>query len=311
MDTYTSETQRWLDNRFRQASNDGFFYAHQNIYGFDARFASAYSEDGVVARYVIFWSILKQLKKLDFDSVLDVGAAEGYMAAVIRDLFGVRVRSCDLSQEACKRAKEIFNVDGDTVDGVSLPYPDGSFDVVITSESLEHIPDYPRVLNELLRIARKAVIVTVPHDGPEAIAKSLKEKTPHGHLHDFTLESFKDLVPPTYGVTAEGTRSSFLNLPFRLVEGRPLDPNTRSGFKRPLVKLMNAGMFITKLFMNQTAFKLLLAIDPFLANRFHTYRGVTYLITKDAKPLTKDLHPNVKIDAVLNFKVPLVPMAGK
>jgi ubiquinone/menaquinone biosynthesis C-methylase UbiE len=313
MDSYTAETQKWLDERYRITTDDGIYLAHQNIYGFRARFPatsrngklSAYSEEGSVLRYIIFWNIIKALKTIQFDSLLDVGGSEGYMCGAIRHFFGVRVRSCDLSEEACKRAKEIFNVEADTVDGVSLPYPDNSFDVVLSSESLEHIPEYDRVLHELLRVARKAVIITVPHDGPERIAKNIRDKVPHGHLHDFTLESFRDLVPSSYGVKAAGHNSTLLKLPFRLVEGKALDLESRNGIKSPLVKLLNMFIPLCRHFMNETMFKILLNIDPFLATKLNTYRGVLYLITKDSGSFSAGSHPNLDIDAVLNFRVPL------
>ena len=83
---------------------------------------TVHCEDGVILRYTIFWNVLKALAFLDFDSLLDVGGAEGYMSAVIGNIFGIRVRSCDLSEEACRRAREIFNIEADPVDGGALPY---------------------------------------------------------------------------------------------------------------------------------------------------------------------------------------------
>jgi len=318
MDQYTTETQEWLDARYRLTTDDGIYLAHQNIYGFRARLLtttrdgkkSGYCEDGAIWRYIIFWNILKALKTLQFDSLLDVGGSEGYMCGAIRHLFGVRVRSCDLSGEAGKRAKEIFNVDADTVDGMTLPYPDNSFDVVLSSETLEHIPDYSKVLNELLRVARKTVIVTVPHDGPEKIAQHIRDKEPHAHLHDFTLESFRDLVPRSYGVRSSGHISTLLKFPFRLVEGQPFDPQSRKGIKTLLVKLMNSFVPLFRGIMNETAFKILLNIDPFLATKLGTYRGVLFIITKDPNAFSADTRRNVNIDALLDFKVQLYKMPG-
>jgi len=317
MDQYTAETQQWLDERYRLATDDGIFFAHQNIYGFQARLLqttlhgkpSAYAEPGAVMRYVVFWSIIKALKTLDFDSVLDVGGAEGYMSGAFRAFFAARVRSCDLSGEACKRAEEIFNVDADTVDGVSLPYPDAAFDVVVCSESLEHFPDYENVLQELLRVARKAVIVTVPHDGPEAVARTLREKTPHGHLHDFTLDTFNDILPAPCRVQALGHNSSWMKLPFRLIEGVPLDVGSRPGVKAPFVKLLNLLIPMCRFFMNELAFKLALNLDAVFSNTFKSYRGVIYIISKDPSAFCNDSrHANVNTHAVLNYKVPLYRM---
>ena len=43
-----------------------------------------------------------------------------------------------------------------------LPYADGSFDTVIASDVLEHLDDPVTALEDLLRVARRRVIVTVP-----------------------------------------------------------------------------------------------------------------------------------------------------
>jgi len=301
VDPYTVETKAWLNDRFRKTTEDGVFYAHQNIYGFK----SPYCEDGVVLRYVIFCNVMKALKMLAFDSLLDVGGAEGYMSAAIRKFFGVRVRSCDLSDEACARAKEIFEVEADPVDGVSLPYKDNSFDVVLASESLEHIPQYEVVLKELLRVARKAVIITVPHDGPEAVADNFRRKVPHGHIHDFTLESFKDMVPSHYGVRAWGLYSEILRLPFRLVEGRKIDVDSRTGIKRPLVRVINPLIVFLGRLLGRKTFKLLLLFDSVLANTLDTYRQLIFIIAKDPSCLMADKAPAVDVDAILDFSVPL------
>jgi SAM-dependent methyltransferase len=301
MDQYTSDTKRWLNDRFRKTTENGVFFAHQNIYGFK----SPYCEEGVILRYAIFCNVVKALKMLKFDSLLDVGGAEGYMSAVVKKLFDVKVRSCDLSDEACKRAKEIFDVDADPVDSVSLPYPDSSFDILLCSESLEHIPKYEAVLKELLRVARKAVVVTVPHDGPKAVAENIRNKVPHGHIHDFTLASFKDLVPASYKVRSWGLWSSMLKLPFRLVEGRRISTDSRKGIKRLLVEAINPFIVLCGKFLNKTAFKTLLLLDPFLSNQMNTYRQVVFLIVKDPTYLSDKDAPDIDVDEILNFKVPL------
>jgi hypothetical protein len=55
--------------------------------------------------------------------------------------------------------KDAVNID----EGLpNLPYPDNSFDTVICSDVLEHIGPHKQAIGELLRIARKKVIITVP-----------------------------------------------------------------------------------------------------------------------------------------------------
>src|SRR5690349_2353540 len=108
MNHHTIAAKAWLDRRYsRKAGGD--YLAHQPIYGI----ATGSAEPNAVLRFARSYHLIERLHSLDFDSVLDVGGGEGYLAALIRDLFGVKVAHCsDLSAEACRRAGEIFDVQG-------------------------------------------------------------------------------------------------------------------------------------------------------------------------------------------------------
>jgi SAM-dependent methyltransferase len=60
-------------------------------------------------------------------------------------------------------------------DAGRLPFPAGSFDVVIAAEILEHIPEDQAVMGELARVVRPGgtVVVTVPRWWPERICWAL------------------------------------------------------------------------------------------------------------------------------------------
>ena len=62
-------------------------------------------------------------------------------------------------------------------DALKLPFPDDSFDVVIASEVLEHIPEDERAMAELTRIVRRggSVVVTVPRYFPERVCWALSD----------------------------------------------------------------------------------------------------------------------------------------
>jgi SAM-dependent methyltransferase len=51
---------------------------------------------------------------------------------------------------------------GLVADITRLPFSDGSFDYVVSSEVLEHVTDDIAALRELLRVSRRGAIVTVP-----------------------------------------------------------------------------------------------------------------------------------------------------
>ena len=55
--------------------------------------------------------------------------------------------------------------------GLDLPFADGSFDVVVSCDALEHVParDRPRFVAELARVARRYVLLTAPMASPNAV----------------------------------------------------------------------------------------------------------------------------------------------
>jgi SAM-dependent methyltransferase len=76
-------------------------------------------------------------------------------------------------------------------DATRLPFPDGSFDVVIAAEILEHLPDDAAALAEIARVLRPGgtVAVTVPAWFPERICWALSREYHEvrgGHVRIFT-----------------------------------------------------------------------------------------------------------------------------
>ncbi len=157
MGSYTRNTRRWLEGRYRQTTADGVYYAHQPIYG---RRHPGYSEPGDIWRRARQFQSLRTLNRLEFDTFLDVGGSEGLTSHHVQSLFGAKVVTADLSAAACRRAWDLFGVDGVACDSVRLPFADGAFDVVLCSEMIEHVEFPCEVLLELRRIARRALIVT-------------------------------------------------------------------------------------------------------------------------------------------------------
>ena len=215
MDEYTKKTKDWLEERY-QGTKDGFYFAHQPIYGF----RNLHSEQGNLQFYLRSFAIARSLAMLDFESLLDVGGSEGYQGAIARDLLGKTVRTCDLSEEACKRAREVYGLEADQADIHSLPYADGSFDICTCSETIEHVPE-PRVaIAELLRVARKGVLVTVPHESHEEVESNIEGDVPHGHINSFDVHSFDYLRDEGLEVRVSKIQSSRLRAAGPFVDGR-------------------------------------------------------------------------------------------
>lgn len=193
MDDYTKRTKDWLDKRFLNTNGKGVYKSHAPIYGFADDLLS-------LGLYKNNYTVLKEIEKLsceyEINTFLDIGCAEGFTAHLVKNIFGFNVTVADLSSEAVKRAKEIYGIDGFEADVQSLDkIKDNSYDLVLCSETVEHVPYPQKAFLELFRIADKVLIVTVP------AAKNFDEKksymppeVPHTHLNIFTREELENIV---------------------------------------------------------------------------------------------------------------------
>lgn len=97
--------------------------------------------------------------------VLDIGCGNGELLAWLRDHAAVDARGIEIDQDQVHRAiaRGIPVIQGDVT--TDLPhYPDQSYDYVVLSQTLQTMADPRAVLEQLVRIGRKA-IVSVPNFG--------------------------------------------------------------------------------------------------------------------------------------------------
>ena len=97
--------------------------------------------------------------------VLDIGCGDGALLAYLRHAKGVDGRGIELEGDLVKEAlaRGVPVIQGDA-DSDLVHYPDGSFDVTVLSKTLQATRDTERVLANLVRIGRRA-IVSVPNFG--------------------------------------------------------------------------------------------------------------------------------------------------
>ena len=94
-------------------------------------------------------------------TVLDVGASDGFTSHIF-ERCGHKVTACDISEVRCKRIEEQYGIEAVHCPGEDLPFPDGSYDVVVLGEILEHCPNPGLVFAEACRVARERVVISVP-----------------------------------------------------------------------------------------------------------------------------------------------------
>jgi O-antigen biosynthesis protein len=123
--------------------------------------------------------------------VLDAGCGVGYGAEMIARAGASRVVGIDLAPEAIAAASERVGemADFQVGDVQDMPFDEGSFDLVVCFEVLEHLQDPEPALTALKDVLREGglLIVSSPNRGV------YPPGNPY-HLHEFTLEELRDAL---------------------------------------------------------------------------------------------------------------------
>jgi SAM-dependent methyltransferase len=98
--------------------------------------------------------------------VLDAGCGEGILSCLVAKQ-GLEVVGVDISTPNIKNAKRLAQSWGIKAtfiqgDAEELPFHDRSFDVVLSSHVLEHLPDLDKGLSELYRVTRNQALIAMP-----------------------------------------------------------------------------------------------------------------------------------------------------
>ena len=137
--------------------------------------------------------------------VLDVGCGDGELMNYILNNISHDIRGIEISKTNIQKcvSKGLIVIEGDAEKDL-FQFPDSSFDFVILSQTLQAFLNPEKVLDELLRVGKKA-IVTIPNfghwrvrlnllfTGTMPITKTLPHKwynTPN--LHMCTIKDFSN-----------------------------------------------------------------------------------------------------------------------
>ena len=152
------------------------------------------------------FNVIANLIKKD-SKVLDVGCGDGQLMKYIYENISKDIRGLEISKNKVQKCieKGLTVIEGDAEKDLKQ-FPVSSFDYVILSQTLQAFLDPENVINELLRIGKKA-IVTIPNfgywkvrfhlllKGTMPITKTLPDNwynTPN--LHMCTIKDFFNFV---------------------------------------------------------------------------------------------------------------------
>jgi SAM-dependent methyltransferase len=155
----------------------GDFYAH-----LDERFPGGTTDLTAVSLDAVLAAVVGS-------RVLDVACGDGLLVERLSAQHE-GVVGCDVYLSAAARARGIRLVTGNIEE---LPFPDGAFDTVVSTHTLEHVQHLPATLAELRRVARTRLVVVVPRQRPYQVTFN-----PHIHFfpYDFSLLAFTGTERP-------------------------------------------------------------------------------------------------------------------
>lgn len=102
------------------------------------------------------------------ESILDVGCGEGVLTSKWAErlesgrVVGIDLEDPKLAAEWAARRRG--NLEFRTVEATQLPFADNEFDLAAAIEVLEHVPQPEQTVAEMARVARRHLLVSVPHE---------------------------------------------------------------------------------------------------------------------------------------------------
>ncbi|NJM06339.1 class I SAM-dependent methyltransferase [Candidatus Gracilibacteria bacterium] len=147
-------------------------------------------------------------------SVLDAGCGEGFAIRELLSHHAATVVGLDGSVGAL-RVATMLNPQRSFAAGdlLELPFPNNSFDLVVCMEVLEHLDNPREGLDELCRVSREWLLLTVPNEPFFRGANFMRGKNMHafgndpGHVNHWSARAFLRFVTPAAQVVT--WRTSF------------------------------------------------------------------------------------------------------
>jgi 2-polyprenyl-3-methyl-5-hydroxy-6-metoxy-1,4-benzoquinol methylase len=124
--------------------------------------------------------------------VLDIACGSGYGAKILAQAGAAQVIAVDIDAKAIEAAKKNYgqdNIEFKTGDAESIKEADNLFDLIISFETIEHLPDAEKYLSELARVLKKEGMALISTPNREVFG----QKNPY-HLREFIKAEFEEIL---------------------------------------------------------------------------------------------------------------------
>lgn len=141
--------------------------------------------------------MLNQVGCCEGKRILDVGCGDGALTYLLSQKGGF-VIGVDSSDEAINFAKkktgEIKNIEFIKASVYYLPFKNGGFDCVVSSDVIEHLQEPRRMLNEIKRVFDEGgrLVITTP-------LRFTEEPLDKMHIHEFFESDLRRLLSDCFG----------------------------------------------------------------------------------------------------------------
>ena len=129
-------------------------------------------------------------------TILEIGCGKGTLLLRLRE-WGARIVGCEVSDFMLTESRRLHGpLPIAQSDGVNFPYPDDCFDVVLSFDVLEHIPDTDRHLVEVKRVLKPGgcYLLQTPNKWTNTIFETLRWRSFTAWRHDHcSLHSWHQL----------------------------------------------------------------------------------------------------------------------
>jgi len=151
---------------------------------------------------LFYKKVFQILEKTEVNSILDVGCGEGFTLSRLKmKKIGKKLEGIEYNKKAIALSKKEYpglKIRQGSI--YELPYKNNSFDLVLCTEVLEHMQSPEKALNELIRVSKKYLLLSVPNEPFFMLAQLLRGKNwsrfgnDIEHINHWTFLGFQNFV---------------------------------------------------------------------------------------------------------------------
>ena len=129
--------------------------------------------------------------------VLDIASGEGYGCCGLLNAGAKRVIGVDIDEIACAHAARKYNIDARVGSAEAIPIDTASIDVAISFETIEHVPNPERFVQEISRVLSPDGLFIISTPDKNLYSPQGKDRNPY-HCWEMTAEEFQTLLASAF-----------------------------------------------------------------------------------------------------------------